>query len=167
MEFRSARPALRSKAWMREPRLRSEPISERISSARGVGGGGALRSCSLRASSAETTTGPTGTNPLSAAATCQLLRLQLPPFHPPLRRNAPYLRFRLWLRRWSEQPLLDSAGELLREPLLWTGCLRFFAETFVFACRAGAFLKSASGAARIVPGALEAAYFSIKLSDYF
>ena len=50
---------------MREPRLRSELIG---ALSMGGGGGGALRSCTLRASSAETAIGPTGTNPLSAAA---------------------------------------------------------------------------------------------------
>jgi hypothetical protein len=49
---------------MREPRVRSELIAALSMG----GGGGALRSCTLRASSAETATGPTGTNPLNAAA---------------------------------------------------------------------------------------------------
>ncbi len=60
------RPALRSNAWTREPRLRSELIFERISFSTGAGWG-ALRSCTLRASSAETAIGPKGTNPLNAA----------------------------------------------------------------------------------------------------
>ena len=67
------RPALRSNAWIREPRLRSEPISERISSTIGMGAGGTLRSCTLRASLADTTTGPAGTNPLSAAGDLPIL----------------------------------------------------------------------------------------------
>jgi hypothetical protein len=50
---------------MREPRVRSELID---ALSMGGGGGGALRSCTLRASSAETATGPTGTSPLNAAA---------------------------------------------------------------------------------------------------
>jgi hypothetical protein len=50
---------------MREPRLRSEPVA---AFPMGGGGGGAVRSCTLRASLAETATGPTGTNPLNAAA---------------------------------------------------------------------------------------------------
>jgi len=52
---------------MRDPRLRSDPISGRSSVTTGGGGGGTARSCILRASFAETATGPVGTEPLNAA----------------------------------------------------------------------------------------------------
>ena len=61
----------------------------------------------------------------------------------------------------------DSAERVAAGATALAGCLRFFAETFVFAFRAGALLKSLSGAAENIPGAQEEINFSIKLSDYF
>ena len=60
-------PVLRSKAWISELRLRSAPISGRASGMISIGGAGTARSCILRASLAETATGPAGTWPLRAA----------------------------------------------------------------------------------------------------
>jgi hypothetical protein len=147
------RPALRSNAWMREPRLRSEPISERISSTTGGGGGGALRSCSLRASSAETTIGPAGTNPLSAAG-------DLPAFSVCSCRRS--IRRLGGTRRTCGSGAgcgRGGGGGGAATTALCTrvaaggtrvaGCLRFCAETLVFACRVGTLLKSLSGAVRM------------------
>ena len=61
------RPALRSNAWISDPRVRSPLASGRTSATTGAGGAVAARSCILRASLAETATGPVGTMPLSAA----------------------------------------------------------------------------------------------------
>ena len=66
-------PEIRSNACTREARLRSEPIAGRISLSTGVDGVCALRSCTLRASSAETATGPKGTNPVNAAGDLPVL----------------------------------------------------------------------------------------------
>jgi hypothetical protein len=143
------RPALRSNAWMREPRLRSEPISERISSTTAAGGGGALRSCTLRASLAETTIGPAGTNPLSAAG-------DLPAFSVCSCRRS--IRRLGGTRRTCGSGVGWGMGGAATTTLCtrvaagataFAGCLRFCAETFVFACRVGTFLKSLSGAARM------------------
>jgi len=145
------RPLLRSNAWMREPRLRSEPISERTSSTRGVGGGGALRSCTLRASSAETATGPAGTNPLSAAG--DLPTLSVCSCRRSIRRRGGTTRTCGSLTGSGGGATTALAcGALAAGAATMAGCFGFFgvfAETFVFACRVGAFLKSLSGAARM------------------
>ena len=144
------RPALRSNAWIREPRLRSEPISERISSAIGMGAGCTLRSCTLRASSADTTTGPAGTNPLSAAGDLPILSVCS------CRRSIRRLGGTTrtcgsgvgWLRRRRRR---HRSG--LRRSCSGSRCcgrlLRFFPVTLVFAFGAETLLKLLSGAARI------------------
>ncbi len=84
-------------------------------------GGGTARSCTLRASLAETTTGPVGTNPLNAAPDlASLIRLQVTPFHPALRRNTLYLRF--LFRRRRRRQVAQPAAYRGRGG---SGCLRF------------------------------------------
>ncbi len=141
------RPLLRSNAWMREPRLRSEPISERTSSTRGVGGGGTLRSCTLRASSADTATGPAGTNPLSAAgdldlSVCSCRRSSR-------RRGGTTRTCGSLAGSGGAGTAARTCGGVAAGATATAGCLGFFAETFVFTFGVGTFLKSLSGAARM------------------
>ncbi len=142
------RPLLRSNAWMREPRLRSEPISERTSSTRGVGGGGALRSCTLRASSADTTTGPVGTNPLSAAGDLAILSV-CSCRRSSRRRGGTTRTCGCLAGSGGAGAAARACGGAAAGAAATAGCLGFFAETLVFIFRAGTFLKSLSGAARM------------------
>jgi hypothetical protein len=140
------RPLLRSNAWMREPRLRSEPISERTSSTRGAGGG-ALRSCTLRASSADTATGPAGTNPLSAAGDLDLSACSCR--RSSRRRGGTTRTCGSLAGSGGAGTAARACGGIAAGAAATAGCLGFFAETFVFTFRVGTFLKSLSGAARM------------------
>ena len=144
------RPALRSNAWIREPRLRSEPISERISSGIGMGAGCTFRSWILRASSADTTTGPVGTNPLNAAGDLPTLSV---------------CRARRSIRRLGGTTRTCGSGTgcgagggaatarvwagVVTGAAALTGCLRVFPVILIFAFGTETLLKLLSGAARI------------------
>jgi hypothetical protein len=160
---------------MREARVRSELADDGASTGGGAGvsveGTFAFRSCALRASSAETTTGPEGTVPASAAG-C------LPAFSGVARRGAGRRSNRRfggrsrtcgvgWLASFSSGGAVGAAvsgvGVSLTKGIVscLLGCVRFFAAAVCFAAWGfEAFLRAAAGAFFVV-GTLRAVLKSV------
>ena len=100
------RPLLRSNAWMREPRLRSEPISERTSSTKRRWRRRSAPLLYLACLIGGHSNWAGGHQPAQRGGRlASLVSLQLPPFHPASGRNNAHLRF-LEPAPEEERPLL-------------------------------------------------------------